>query len=305
VTNQRVPAALQQYLTLITPARLIQAATLILWVVAAILLARWVWLVLTPSTPTAPPVQQSQRSTANNTTTVNVASLIALNLFGENTQGPANRGSAQDAPKTQLNVRLVGVSASSVPERSAAIIEQGNNQQTYIVGDTLTNSQVTIDAIYADRVMLNNNGRLETLELEGIGELSDGLSLTLANSVNNTADAQPQADEQTEQLEQQALETLRDNPNALSDFIRIAPVNQGGTIQGYRLSPGSNPELFQAAGFESGDLAVAINGYDLTDVGSTMSAMEELQSGGSATITVVRNEEYIELELELPAIQGN
>lgn len=287
--------------------RLMQLAVIVLALISAILLARWVWLIATPATPLPPTVVNSAPArTSSDVQTVNVGSLMRLQLFGENVSGESGMA-ARNAPKTQLNVRLVGVSASSIPERSAAIIEQGNQQLTYIVGDELQNSRVKVAEIYADRVILDNNGRLETLELEGIGELSEGLSLTLANSTpraqaGNRDDQRETATEVVELNDEQAeeLNALRENPGNFLDYVQVAPVQQDGELQGYRLSPGSNPDLFRATGLQPGDLAISINGYELSDMQQAMTAMEELQNGSDATITVLRDDQYVDVVFELP-----
>lgn len=292
---QMNPAAIQ---------RAIYLGTAVCAVLATWWAAQLTWLFLTPQSDVASavpaPAVSTQPVTSNS---VNINQLKALNLFGEAQQGTQQ---AANAPKTQLNLRLVGVSASSDPMRSAAIIQQGNAQQTYIIGDSLQGARVTIEEIYADRVILNNAGRLETLELEGIGELSDGLSLTLANSTQDSTQSSAPADATTidnrdnEELAER-LAQIRQNPQSIMQFVNIEPVVQNGELQGYRLSPAQNPELFRASGLQTGDLAVAINGYDLTDFSAAMAATQELETSTEATIAVVRDGQYVELRFGVDA----
>ncbi|SMQ61567.1 type II secretion system protein C (GspC) [Pseudidiomarina planktonica] len=293
--------------------RLLKAGVVVLALVAVWLLAQWVWLLATPASPAAPAGTAAPSSQAgsgqSSAPSVNISSLTNLHLFGESS-AQSVQAQALNAPKTQLNVRLVGVSASSNPERSAAIIQQGANQQTYVVGDTLTNARVTITEIYADRVILDNSGRIETLELEGIGELSEGLSLTMANSVSNNASTNTanrsnsrEVDNRDDAELSEQLAAVANEPSNLFSYVNISPMQQDGELLGYRLAPGQQPELFRAAGFQAGDLAISINGYDLTDISSAMSATEELRTSSEVSITVLRNEEYIELVFSLPAAQ--
>lgn len=294
---QMNPAAIQ---------RAIYLGTALCAVLATWWAAQLTWLFLTPqsniaSAIPAPATVSAQSATGNS---VNINQIKALNLFGEAQQGAQQ---AANAPKTQLNLRLVGVSASSDPLRSAAIIQQGNTQQTYIIGDSLQGARVTIEEIYADRVILNNAGRLETLELEGIGELSDGLSLTLANSAQDSAQASTSAeadvtiDNRDNEALAERLAQIRQNPQSIMQFVNIEPVVQNGELQGYRLSPAQNPELFRAAGLQTGDLAVAINGYDLTDFSAAMAATQELETSTEATIAVLRDGQYVELRFGVDA----
>src|SRR5690554_2363369 len=109
-------------------------------------------------------------STAQTTTIkvnqVDLSQVQALHLFGQKGATTA-QATTTNAPVTTLNIRLVGVTASNNPNLSAAIIQQGSEQSTYIPGDTIRNSRAVVQEIYSDRVMLEHNNRLETLWLEG------------------------------------------------------------------------------------------------------------------------------------------
>ncbi|CUA86528.1 type II secretion system protein GspC [Pseudidiomarina woesei] len=285
--------------------------------------AQLTWQVITPATPVASgplsvSATQSERQAS-------AQSLIALDLFGT---PPVSQVAASNAPKTSLNIRLLGVSASNVPERSAAIIERSGQQEVYVMGEKLNGTQVVIKEIYADRVILDNNGRLETLELEGIGELSEGLSLTMANSrgagsgsgsgsgsdgVSRSARAVDagagsagaggagagNGGASGSEVLENASPEVREVADNLLQHVKITPVRSGNGLAGYRLSPGANPELFNKAGFRDGDLAVAINGEDLTRVSTAMKLMRDLGSMTEATITVERNNQYTDLRLDI------
>lgn len=299
---------LQRFLAVTTGPRFVRG---LLWVLTALfaiyavwVLAKMTWQMFAPvSPPASGPLQvQVQRQSANPKSSV--SRLADLNLFGTS---EITASDTRNAPKTQLNVRLLGVTASNVPERSAAIIEKDRRQEVYVIGDKITGTQVSIEEIYADRVILNNNGALETLELEGIGELSEGLSLTLENQQQAQVEQNdvPMSDEQLRRVSdaQQAYRELRRSGEsaALLDYIRISPAMSGDGLQGYRLSPGKYPELFTEAGFKAGDIAVAINGQDLTDVSSAQVAIGELRNARQIIVTVLRDEEYLDLELAVPS----
>jgi len=72
-----------------------------------------------------------------------------------------------------------------------------------------------------------------------------------------------------------------------------------GELIGYRLSPGKEPELFKQMGLQNNDLAVAINGYQLTDLKQAMAAMNELRNSTDATITIERDGEQIDVLFSL------
>ncbi|MFC0445746.1 type II secretion system protein GspC [Pseudidiomarina halophila] len=298
---------LKRFTFLATQPRIVR---LVLWVLTAIfaiyavwLLAQLTWQLAAPaSAPASGPVavQLQQQNTA---ASGSLRGLADLELFGATL---TTAGSVRNAPKTTLNVRLLGVSASTVPERSAAVIERNRNQDTYVIGDKITDTQVSIEQIYADRVILNNNGALETLELEGIGELSQGVNLTLPSQLpERGTDEEPlMSDEELKAVSeaQSAYRELRQgDTTALLDYIRIRPEMSGQTLTGYRLSPGKYPEVFTNAGFQAGDIAVAINGQDLTDIASAQVAIGELRNAQQIIVTVLRGDEYLDLELAVPS----
>lgn len=270
--------------------------------VAAVWLgAQLTWQLASPTTdvPSGPlKVTAETRSTQ-----VSARSIIALDLFGAAARSA--QVAASNAPKTSLNIRLLGVSASNVPARSAAIIERSGQQEVYVVGEKLAGTEVEITEIYADRVILDNNGRIETLELEGIGELSEGLSLTMANV---TASSRAVVESPSEPVRDSSEFSEALKAGNILDFIQITPVREGAGLKGYRLAAGPNPELFLQAGFRDGDLAVAINGQDLTDISAAMKLTQELATMTEATVTVVRDEQYFDLRLDisdLPQAQNN
>ncbi|WP_258807336.1 type II secretion system protein GspC [Pseudidiomarina sp. CB1] len=279
----------------------------LLWVLTALFaiyavwtLAQMTWQMIAPVSPPASGPLKIQVQQQNNAGNTSFSRLADLNLFGTTT---VTASDTRNAPKTQLNVRLLGVTASNVPERSAAIIEKDRRQEVYVIGDKIAGTQVSIEEIYADRVILNNNGALETLELEGIGELSEGLSLTLENQQRAQRDQSDESVTEPAVEVEQAYQELRQggDSSALLDYIRISPAMSGNGLQGYRLSPGKYPELFTNAGFKAGDIAVAINGQDLTDVASAQAAIGELRNARQIIVTVLRDDEYLDLELAVPS----
>lgn len=286
-----------------TPARLHRGAIVLAWVLAVLAawwLAQLTWQVLTPA---AAPVTMAA---GNNTSVqaaerVDISTIQNLKLFGDR-EAPEQREAALDAPETTLNIRLVGLTASADPLRSAAIVEQGGEQQTYIIGERIANSRATVEGIFADRVILDNNGRREALYVEGRDGFEAQLQVSLQPASGDDAAAgRSEAVELPASEEMNtALDTVRDDPTQLLEFMTVTPVREGSSIRGYRLQPRENPELFAALGLQPGDIAVMINGYDLTDAAQAMAAMSELQDASNAIVQVQRDNDLVDLELRVP-----
>ncbi|MCH1932385.1 type II secretion system protein GspC, partial [Shewanella sp. A25] len=73
-----------------------------------------------------------------------------------------------DAPKTSLSILLTGVVASTAEQRGVAVIESRGSQNTYSLGDKIDGTSASLKEVYADRIIITNNGRYETLMLDGL-----------------------------------------------------------------------------------------------------------------------------------------
>ncbi|KAL8181361.1 UNVERIFIED_CONTAM: hypothetical protein K2H54_000275 [Gekko kuhli] len=73
-------------------------------------------------------------------------------------------------------------------------------------------------------------------------------------------------------------------PGKITDTLNISPVRVDGRMVGYRLNPGSNPELFNQLGLVANDMAVSINGLDLRDNAQAMQAMQAGKGWRLATV---------------------
>lgn len=269
--------------------------TIVFAVAATWLAAQLTWRLVTPQpTIAAGPIRMTETPAHQQNS---VRPLLALNLFGTaNAEAPVT---TVNAPRTSLNIRLLGVSAATVASRSAAIIERNGTQQVYGVGEKLDGTAVEIKEIYADRLILDNNGRLETLELEDIGELSPGLSLSMANSANTEVRTSQRAAARNPNVQAQIVSNERLSDGSILDVVRITPVRAGNRLTGYRLQAGRQPQWFEQVGFKDGDIAIVINGKDLTDVRGAMAITGQLGQLTEATVTVLRDGETLDIPISM------
>lgn len=270
----------------------IATTAMLLGVVLLVLIAIQVALLsvrlFTPTDVTPVTVAAANRVT-DSAGPVNVDRVRNLHLFGEYGAVPAQQVRPTSAPETTLNIRLIGVTASSNPDLSAAIVQQGNNQVVYIIGETIQSSRAVVREIHADRILIENAGRMETLYLDGRDDFTPEFSATPARSQGVPAEAPVQISGTPEVMIDSVME-----------LISITPHSEAGELVGYRLSPKSNPEIFRAAGLRDGDIAIMLNGYDLTNAAEAMSLMQSLESLTEATIVVLRDGEPVTLELRIP-----
>lgn len=217
---------------------------------------------------------------SNNKQGLSLAGLQAMNLFGVYNENKAKlvvkAPVVQDAPKTRLNLVLVGAVASSNPSASLAVIANRGQQATYGLGEEIEGTRAKLKAVLVDRVIIDNEGRDETVMLEGLEykKLGDSTSHAPASSTiakNNP----PDTDEQLAQIR----EEITADPQKIFQYVRLSQVKKDEQVIGYRVSPGKNPQLFQSVGLQDGDIAVQLNGNDLTDpaaMGKIFNSISEL-----------------------------
>lgn len=263
--------------------RVTQVAFLALLIMLAQQSAALTWRLLTLANPqTSQPWQPSALAVSGQSNPrLELGEVSRLALFGKAIpKAQAKAAVAANAPRTQLNAQLNGVLASSDPAKSIAIIAMSGIQNSYGVGDMIDGTQARIRQVYPDRVIIERDGRDETLMLDG-EEYGKPLPQT------NTA---PLGSLRSE---------LMANPGKITDYLNISPVQVDGRMTGYRLNPGSNPEFFNQSGLQANDLAISINGLDLRDNMQAMQAMQQMAGATEMTVTVERQGEQFDIYVRL------
>jgi len=215
-----------------------------------------------------------------------------LHLFGKEKIGKQAPAVVQniDAPKTRLRLTLTGIVASSEASLALAIIELKGTQDTYGIDDEIGSSNAILKQVLVDRVIIKYKGNLETLML-------DGEEFTRA-----TSERQPHnvSSEKAPQDLSHLRKDLLENPASITDYVRISPVRTNGKLAGYRVNPGKNRELFKEVGLKPNDLAVSLNGYDLTDTRQAMEVAKQLKDLTEMSLTVERDGQLHSIYLSMP-----
>jgi general secretion pathway protein C len=167
-----------------------------------------------------------------------------------------------------------------MPEFSVAVIADNNaDQQVYAIGDSI-GSGASLHAVYAERVVLNENGALTNLKLPS--EFPAARATQTRRTTNTTR--------QTKQRNTGSIQNVvADNLSKLTDVIRPTPYLVNGEQAGYRVYPGRNRQQFAALGLRPGDLIKDIDGQSLTDPTQAMQVFQSLGTAEQVTVTVERN----------------
>lgn len=233
-----------------------------------------------------PDIVQPERSAAG-PAGADYSVLADSRLFGEppeEASEPSRPARILDAPETTLSLRLTGVIADEAEGRGQAFIAGGRaDEKKYAVGQAIEGTDgATLHSVYEDRVILDRNGRLETLRLPK--ELAD----TGRTAARSRSEPQPQQ-EAREPDETPLRNVVEDNAANLTDIMRMAPHVEGGQMVGFRVNPGRDRETFEALGLQAGDVVTDINGMTLDDPSRALQVFEALGESTQATVTVMRD----------------
>ncbi len=223
-----------------------------------------------------------------------VRQLSGWHLMGEVTVAaePVKIAAPVDAPDTQLNLTLKGSLASDDKVHARAIIaDQRGQDEQYAIGATLPGN-AELSAIYPDRVILQRNGRYETLRLPT--DVQSGNVYSAAATPAAMRSTQSPA-ERLRAVRQQ----VQQQPANLARLLRISPANDPeGNLVGYTLAPGNDPQLFEQLGLQNGDVVTEVNGLALTDPQNSATALQSLQSGEPVTLKLMRDGVEQDLSLD-------
>jgi len=266
---------------------------LVLWI--ASLLASLTWGLVTPQGNSQPEnIEISLSSVAVDPNAQLIRQLPGWHLMGVATtqQAAVVASTPVDAPDTRLKLVLRGVFASEESGKAQAIIaDPRGKEEHYAVGDSLPGN-AELREVHPDRVILQRNGRYETLRL-----LPDSRSKARPVVRSHSKTVAKRHEQRIREIRQ----TIKQRPNLLIDAVRPRPyLGEGGVMEGYTLMPGRDPALFRDLGLRPGDVVVQINGIRLNSKENGMQALKSIQSGDQASMTLLRGGQEQVVNLQMP-----
>lgn len=213
-------------------------------------------------------------------------------------------GIEQGARETQLDLRLRGIIASTVDGMGHAIIEHKSTQQVYAVNDKLPISgRVILAKVMPDRVVIDNRGTYELIILFEDTPLSSQVATSAvekpALTMSEVRAVDKRDDLQATVLAQGYRQQLYQNPQSLSELVRISAVRENGALLGYKIAPGSDMAQFSQLGFIKGDLVTSVNGVPLNDPGNTVRLYQLMRSAQEAVFELERGSEQLTVSVNL------
>lgn len=214
--------------------------------------------------------------------------LASLDLFGSAASAPSAPTEEINAPKTRLRLLLMGVFVAADKSQSSAIIaEQGRDGEFFKVGDRVQ-GRALLSQVYEDKIILDNNGKFETLTFE---ESQAALKGITANAAPKKSKNKPLANKKefrkelmkirtADQFVEFARDQLQDPQQAMKN-LGITP-----TAGGYIISPSST--MLLSIGMKPGDKLVSVNGYPLGDPEQDKALIDEVYASGNASLVIER-----------------
>lgn len=296
-------AKFKQWLEAIPQAQVRLGLSVLLVVLIIYLLAN-LTLLLLPKEHSKGQWQPPKASSSVPQQQTDISALQKLALFGKVDAAKPVEVKPAEAPKTKLNLKLSGLVAARDPLKGSAVIESKGSQATYGSDDRIEGTRAVVKEIYPDRVMISNSGKLEALFLDDYDGAQFTSTAPAAAKKKKTTKPKQISRKPNAKLSQ-ALKEVKNAKGAdklakITDYIKISPVRDDGKLKGFRVNPGKDREVFKATGLKPGDLAVGLNGYDLTDMTQTAQVMQELKTMDSLSISVERDGQLYDFLLELP-----
>lgn len=252
-------------------------------------------------------VDPSTINTAGATRAVDKAQLgrqiAAVHLFGNIAEAPKEQPKReQPIVKTKLNLKLTGVAAYEPQDKAIAIINTGGSDESaFGIGDKII-GQTTLKAVYPDRVILDNNGREEVLELpENSTPIAVRQPAAQQQRATGSSATQANAGAITDlpQTPGALRDTLAKNPSMLGRIVSAEPYQENGKLRGYRITPKQNPEILEAQGIVAGDVITRVNNIDLNSQKQGVRALRNAVKAESLEVTILRDGVEIPISISL------
>jgi general secretion pathway protein C len=243
-------------------------------------LAQWTWLVIKPPLP---PLVLTPPTPAPQLNTFSLQPLLAAHLFGQVSQDLTG-GRLDNLPISSLNLVLTGVIASASGGH-ALISVNGQPQEPFGVGQTITGNAV-LQAVYPDRVVIQRNGALESLMLEG-AEKTPMEQWTPPAAAYRPPAASGNIVQETGTnrytVEREQLATQMRTP----EFLRQATIvpSKSGGFQVQQIQAGS---LYEKLGLRAGDVIKSVNGTSINSAEDAIRLYQQIPTVGAVQLEIVR-----------------
>lgn len=266
--------------------RTLQLSKVVFTLLLAVLLAFLSWRIIAPEPLLLAAASKSSSNKITNNNSFNTAQYHLFGIAGE--EPVAEVTEDIHAPDTSLRLELLGATKASKKEASTAIIApKGKEGEFYRIGDVVQNN-TKLAAVYEDRVILDTNGKLETLKFDEEERAGINARVVQAPAVEkkqtNAGSLRGRFREVKNPSEFMSVitEEVAADPEGALNELGLETNTQGS---GYRVMPGS---MLMALQLQPGDIVLSVNGQALGDPQADQELLQQVNTEGSARIEVQR-----------------
>ncbi len=240
----------------------------------------------------APPTTSKVQNIQLNT---DYSVIIKKNIFNPPGPHPLAAAIGEVGPIT-LPLRLMGTIISANKKESVAIVEttQDKQQGLYKINELVGGALI----VRIDRfeVVVNNNGRLESLTIDfgQVGGPADAAKKGAPPGVQAVQNAGRVI------MDKSYFEAQKKNTSELMTQIRAIPnMGKEGAINGFQLFEVAKDSIYDRVGLKNQDVVQRVNGQALTSVESGLDLFNALKNDTHFTLDIVRNKENKTIRVDI------
>jgi len=248
-------------------------------------LAVFSWMILSPKTLV---LAEPSRAKGAASLQQGQGSIADWHIFGDAAVETVVVPKEVNAPKTRLRLELLGVMAASNAKNSSAIIApKGGAGENYRVGDVVQ-GRTKLAAVHQDKVILESNGKLETLKFDLARKQGIQKSAKPTRAQRKTQNRGTLKDRfKKVRNAADAVTLLRDevanNPAGALKQLGLETAENGS---GYKIS--NSGSMLTQLGLQPGDVILSVNGQTLGNLDDDQLLLEQVTNSGQARLEIQR-----------------
>ncbi len=254
---------------------------------------------------------QSQTAQKDNVTKETLQIILDRNIFGVSSQSSIPEKTPPAIPEekdpslddyVQTTAPLL-LRATIILEHGAsyAIIQQKGGRRgeelIYKEGDSIQDTGIIVERIMRNRVLLNNKGNKEYLEIAELVAYSPHISTTSKDSEGRYSVRQ--LDETHYIIDRQTINYAISNVNHFINEFRMAPHFTDGEPDGFVVARMRRGSLVEKMGLQRGDIIKGINGRSITRPEDAFTIYQQLRGESNIYIDLVRDNQNLTMYYEI------
>ena len=212
------------------------------------------------------------------------AASVAINnqMFGPIGNAKPVSPQATAAPQSPLALTLIGTFVTGGAEPYAIIEDKKKSVQDVFILEQNIFNQAVLKKIYADKVEVMRDGRLETLKIDDLPSAGSG-----ASGAGNPASDDAEVVELT--IDESEISTALDNIPLILTQARAVPYFKEGRSIGLRMYGIKTGSIYEKLGLRNGDILKSVNENSLGDLTQALKLLEQLKSERSVALVLERD----------------